>query len=187
MKDGRFFSKRLSTDSTNAYILNETAVKKFGWQNAENKIITQGGNDENAEWKNVIGVIQDFNYSSLEQKIPPMVIRVSNGGERYLSLQLAIKDVPGTIDYIKNTYSKFSSGYPFDYYFLKDEFAKYYRLSQTMGKLLIVFTLMAILISCIGILGLVAYSTEQKSKEIGIRKVLGASWEISQLCSVKNS
>lgn len=175
MKKGRFFSPDLSSDSVNSYILNETAVKKFGWPNAENKIITNGGNDENAEWKNVIGVIQDFNYSSLEQKIPPMVISVSNGGNSYLSLQLAIKDLSGTIDYIKNTYSKFSSGYPIDYYFLKDEFAKYYRSSQTIGKLLIVFTIMAILISCIGILGLVAYSTEQKSKEIGIRKVLGAS------------
>ena len=134
-----------------------------------------GGNDEDAQWKNVIGVIQNFNYSSLKQNISPMVISVKKGGNSFLSLQLTTNDVKGTIDLIKKTYSRFSAGYPFDYFFLKDEFAKYYRDGETIGKLLITFTSMAIIISLIGILGLVAYSTEQKSKEIGIRKVLGAS------------
>ncbi len=175
MRSGRFFSSEFSSDSTNAYILNETAMKKFGWQKVDGKIITMGGNDEDAHWKNVIGVMQDFNYSSLKQNIPPMVIRVKNGGNNFLSLQLSTNNIKGTVDFIKKTYSKFSSGYPFDYFFLKDEFAKYYRDGETTGKLLITFTAMAIFISLIGILGLVAYSTEQKSKEIGIRKVLGAS------------
>jgi putative ABC transport system permease protein len=90
-------------------------------------------------------------------------------------MQLTTNDVSGTIEYIKKTYAGFSSGYPFDFFFLKDEFQKYNRSGEAIGKLLIVFTAMAIFISLIGILGLVAYSTEQKSKEIGIRKILGAS------------
>jgi len=175
MEKGRFFSPDLSSDSVNSYILNETAVKKFGWQNAIGKIITIGGTEDEPEWKNVIGVMQDFNYSSLKEKILPMIVSVSKGGNRFLSMQLTTNDVSGTIEYIKETYSKFSSGYPFDFFFLKDAFQKYNKTGETIGKLLIVFTGMAIFISLIGILGLVAYSTEQKSKEIGIRKVLGAS------------
>lgn len=118
MKDGRFFSRRLSTDSTNAYILNETAMRKFGWQNIDGEIITKGGNDENVHWENVIGVLQDFNYSSLKQNIPPMVLSVKKGGNNFLSLQLTTSDVKSTREFIKKTYSKFSSGYPFDYFFL---------------------------------------------------------------------
>lgn len=175
MKEGRFFSPDLSSDSAKAYILNETAVKKFGWQDAIGKIITRGGNDDEAEWKKIIGVMQDFNYSSLKQNIKPMAIAVGSGGNRYLSMQLNASDINGTINFIKKVYARYSPGYPFDYYFLKDQFAKYYRDGETVGKLLLVFTGMAIFISLIGILGLVAYSTEQKSKEIGIRKVLGAS------------
>ncbi len=175
MKEGRFFSADLSSDSVNSYILNETAVKKFGWQDAIGKVITIGGTEDEPEWKNVIGVMPDFNYSSLKDKIPPMIVSVNKGGNRFLSMQLTTNDVSGTIEYIKKTYAGFSSGYPFDFFFLKDEFQKYNRSGEAIGKLLIVFTAMAIFISLIGILGLVAYSTEQKSKEIGIRKILGAS------------
>ena len=118
IKSGRFFSPEFSSDSTNAYILNETAMRKFGWQNIDGEIITKGGNDENVHWENVIGVLQDFNYSSLKQNIPPMVLSVKKGGNNFLSLQLTTSDVKSTREFIKKTYSKFSSGYPFDYFFL---------------------------------------------------------------------
>ncbi|HKI79227.1 MAG TPA: ABC transporter permease [Ignavibacteriaceae bacterium] len=175
IKQGRFFSKNLGRDSIDAYILNETGAKKFGWSNPIGKVITIGGNDEDADWKNVVGVLQDFNYSSLKENIPPMILQLKNGGNRYLSLQLSTNDISGTVDYIKKTYSQFEQTYPLNFFFLQDEFEKYYKAESTIGELLGVLTGMAILISCVGILGLAAYSTEQKSKEIGIRKVLGAS------------
>ena len=173
MISGRYFSPEFATD-TAAYILNETAVKKLGWNNPVGKRITSGGMD-NPNFMPVIGVIQDFNYTSLREEIRPTIIKLKNSGSRFLSLQLETKNVSGTLDFIKETYSGYSQNYPFDYFFLNDNFEKYYSTDKTMGKLLSVFSVLAIIISSIGVLGLVAFSTEQKSKEIGVRKVLGAS------------
>lgn len=174
MTCGRYFSPQYGSDSANSYILNEAALTKLGWNNFSEKKITQGS-IEDARWRDVIGTIQNFHYSSLRENIAPIIFTLEDKGNRFLSLQLQTSGITATIDRVKEIHAQFSPGYPFDYYFLNQSFEKYYQAERTIGKLLSVFTLMAILISCIGVLGLVSFTAEQKSKEIGIRKVLGAS------------
>jgi putative ABC transport system permease protein len=174
LKAGRYFSEDFATDTSSAYILNETAAAKLGGRSAIGKRITIGDGGTDAEYCNVIGIIQDFNYSSLKDNISPVIFRFRPMGGRFLSLQLKETGITSTVDFIKRTYSTFSPSYPFEFFFIKESFEKYYRAESTIGKLLFIFSILAVIISCIGILGLVSFSTEQKSKEIGVRKVLGA-------------
>lgn len=175
MKSGRFFSKDFSTDTSDVYIINETAQKVLGWQNINDKKITIGGGGDDADFRKIAGVISDFNYSSLRDKIVPTIFYLVPEGNRFLSVRLNENNLSSTVSFIENTLNKFSPAYLPEYYYIKDSFAKYCRAEVMMSQLLSVFSVLAIFISSIGILGLVAFTTEQKSKEIGIRKVLGAS------------
>lgn len=175
MKDGRFFSPEHSTDTSEAYILNETAVKKLGWKNPIGKRITKESTEPDSKYSSVIGVMPDFNYSSLENEISPTIFRLRPNGGRFLSLRLNTKDVKAALDFVGKIEASFSPTYPFDFFFIKERFETYSRSGVVIGKLLGFFSVLAVILSCIGILGLISYSTEQKSKEIGVRKVLGAS------------
>lgn len=175
MKQGRFFSRDFSTDTSDAYILNETAVKKLGWQNPIGKRITIGGADTDSKYCSVVGVLPDFNYSSLQNEINPTVFRLNPNGGRFLSCRLNTKDIAAAIDFIRQKESVFSPAYPLDFFFIKERFENYNRGGIVIGKMLGFFSALAVILSCIGILGLISYSIEQKSKEIGVRKVLGAS------------
>ncbi len=175
LKAGRFFSSKYSTDTSNAYILNETAVKKLGWANPIGKRITIGSVDSDSKFCNVIGVIPDFNYASLENEITPTVFRLKPNGGKFLSVRLKTAEIIPTINFIKEAVTVFSPAYPFDFFFIKERFENYNRAGVIIGKLLGFFSVLAVILSCIGVLGLISYSTEQKSKEIGVRKVLGAS------------
>ena len=175
IKEGRFFSPDYSTDTSEAYIINETAAKKLGWKNPVGKRLTMGGADPDAKYINVIGVLPDFNYSSLQNEISPTVFRLNTKGGRFLSMRLNTNEVSHTLDYVRKTEATFSPAYPFDFFFIKERFESYNRSGVMIGKLLGFFSVLAVILSCIGILGLISYSTEQKSKEIGVRKVLGSS------------
>jgi len=123
---------------------------------------------------NVIGVIKDFNFNSLREQVAPLVLTLQqdNGG---MALQISGRDIPGLLDEIKTSWKSMASSEPFSYTFLDDEFNKQYGADQRRGEIFLIFSILAILIACLGLFGLVTFAAEQRVKEIGIRKVLGAA------------
>lgn len=172
MAYGRNFSKEMLTDSS-AVILNETAAKMLGFQQPLNKFIYGPGGVP----FHIVGVVKDFNAGSLHNKIPPLVLKNSldNGA---MAFRVETKNLPKLISEIKTLYhTKYANmaGQPFSYSFMDEEFNHLYHSEQNIGRIFISFSFFSILIACLGLLGLVTYAAEQRIKEIGIRKVLGAS------------
>jgi putative ABC transport system permease protein len=170
MVAGRSFSSAFNDDGTKI-ILNEAAVKKMDLKDPIGKIIKTGNFESQ-----VIGVVNDFQYGSLHQKIEPLVFRFR---EEAIGENVVVKIKAGTtatsIAAIQKIYEKFHPKYTFEYSFLDEDYQKLYASEQRIGVLSNFFTALAILIACLGLFGLAAFSTEQRTKEIGIRKVLGAS------------
>jgi putative ABC transport system permease protein len=169
---GRNFSKDFGSDSS-AVVINEAAVRDLGWKNnntAISKTIVSSGRRE----YNVIGVVQDFNYTSAKQKIVPvmMMLRHNNGS---LMVKVRTGDISALLADIKKYWITFNSRTPFSYYFLDDKFASLYAAEEKTGQIFTMFAVVAVMIASLGLFGLVAFTTEQRTKEIGIRKVLGAS------------
>ncbi len=171
---GRNFSKSFSTD-TNNYVINESAVAALGWtlQNAIGKNIKYGGISGQ-----VIGVVKDFHFESLHQKIIPLIFFMPsshNGSYNRMSIKINSDNVRSTIASIEETWHKYLPQTPFDFTFLDEKFAHLYRSEQQQGTLFTIFSCIAIFIACLGLFGLSAFTITQRVKEIGIRKVLGAS------------
>lgn len=167
--EGRGFSKNFSSDLGNVYILNESAVKKFGWKSPvgkEFKVIEKG---------TVIGVVEDFNYKSLHQEIRPIVLYVYPKSFQYLSVRINPVGVSDTLEFLKNKWQEIISGQSFEYSFLDDDFDSLYKSELRLGKIFSIVTTLAIFIACLGLFGLAAFSVEQRTKEIGIRKILGST------------
>jgi putative ABC transport system permease protein len=173
MVAGRAFSKNFTTDSTQAMVINESAAKMLGYgspQEALNKKFRQWGRQGN-----IVGVVKDFNYKSLRQNITPLTMRVDPGSFGLISIKVAGNNLPATIKAIGNQWNQIIPNRPFEYNFLDEFFDRQYRDEDHFGNLFLNFAVLAIFISCLGLLGLSSYSTMQRTKEIGIRKVLGAS------------
>ena len=168
---GRNFSKDFSSDSAGV-LINEAAVHQLGWSrtNPVGKSIVRSGQQE----FKVVGVVADFHYASVKQKIAPliMMLRNNNGG---LMIKIHTDDVKRFVTDLKKRWNAFNAAGPFDYHFLDDNYASLYAAEQTTGRIFTAFTIVAILIASLGLFGLAAFITEQRTKEIGIRKVLGAS------------
>ncbi|HTL08571.1 MAG TPA: FtsX-like permease family protein, partial [Chitinophagaceae bacterium] len=124
---------------------------------------------------NIIGVVQDFHFRSLQEVIKPLSLRIEPNGCDLISVHITSSNIPQTIAAIENKWKSLIPKRPFNYFFLDEFFDKQYRSEVRFGKLFLNFALLAIFISCLGLLGLASYSTMQRTKEIGIRKVLGAS------------
>ena len=177
LQDGRFLSKEFTTDSASV-VLNETAVKKFGYEQPIGQKINQFNSNELQDYTTytVVGVVKDFNFESLRDNIEPLGFFY--GGDQRSSLSVrfdAGSDIGGFIEKIKNKWDAVSPGLPFDYAFLDDRFARMYQSEQRLGNIFIVFAGLAIFIACLGLLALAAFTAERRMKEIGVRKVLGAS------------
>jgi putative ABC transport system permease protein len=173
MVAGRGFSKEFGTDTTQAMVLNEAAVKLFGYsspQDAIGKRFKQWGREGK-----IIGVMKNFHFKSLQQDIKPLSMRIEPDRWDLVTVNISASNVPATIAAIENKWKASISNRPFSYYFLDEFFDKQYKSEQRFGKLFLNFAILAIIISCLGLLGLASYSTLQRTKEIGIRKVLGAS------------
>ena len=179
---GRDFSKDMSTDAEEAFIINETAVKELGFGSPE-KALGQRMNWNKwipdslhpVKQGKVIGVVQDFHYKSLHEKVTASVIQIYPPVVFKVAVKLKTADIKSTIAYINDTWNKFSPGYPMDYKFMDETYGKMYKNEEKLGSLLLIFTIMAIVVGCMGLFALAALSAEQRTKEIGIRKVLGAS------------
>jgi len=166
---GRNFSRDFSTDEQNAYILNESAAKELEFDDPIGKRITV--NETEGE---IIGIVKDFHSNSLHQKIEPVAFRLRPWNVFYLSVKISAFDIPETVAYIEETWKKFSPDKPVEYFFLDDQIDRMYRDERRLGQIFNYFTFLAIFIACLGLYGLVSYSAERKTREIGIRKVLGA-------------
>jgi putative ABC transport system permease protein len=170
---GRNFSKDFPGDQQNSVILNQAAVRALGWKDPVGKKMSFGPNDTNP--LTVIGVVKDFHFASMRHQIEPLMIVNQAQANNTLSLRIKPGNVSGTISSIQKTWEKINSGHPFEFSFLDDEFNELYKSEQNFAELISGFTWLAIFIACLGLFGLASYMTEQRTKEIGIRKVLGAS------------
>ena len=173
---GRNFSKSFGTDSA-AVIINESAVRELGLQNPLTETLFRPDGDPpnlKPHAYHIIGVVKDFNYASMHSKIEPMVIQLAEnrGG---IALRMRTAGVATIIEQVKKEWNSLAPGQPFQYSFMDADFNALYQNEQRTGKLFISFALFAILIGCLGLLGLITYAAEQRAKEIGVRKILGAN------------
>jgi putative ABC transport system permease protein len=183
LKDGRNFSKEFATDVNQAFILNETAARQFNWDSAIDKEITWF-DDDNTRVGKVIGVVEDFHYQSLHRGIDPLILHVLPEGFNSMLVKLSTNDLTATLDFVQQKWSTFDPGHTFEFTFLSEDFNQLYRSEEKMQSIVGYFTSLAIFIACLGLLGLASYSAERRTKEIGVRKVLGASvWGIVRLLS----
>jgi len=177
LKDGRFFSPEFSTDNT-AVVINEKAAEIMGLKNPVEEVLT-------APWGaklTIIGVLKDFHFQSLHYKIEPLMMQKGESNNLYVKMKP--DHIPATVEFINKTFKSFDPGLPIDFHFLDDDFDNLYRAEQQMSKIFGYFSLLAIIISCLGLIGLSSFMTERRTKEIGIRKANGAkSNEIFALLS----
>jgi putative ABC transport system permease protein len=169
--EGRDFSERFANDST-GFLLNESAVKMFGWKDSpigKNIVL-------NGVWEGeVIGVVKDFNFASLHQEISPLIISMPRTGSDNIYIKLEAGDLTATMKQLEADWNAMHPDLPFDYTFLDSHVGNMYRSDQQFSALVFAFSGLAIFLACIGLYGMVAYSIDTKQKEIGVRKVLGAS------------
>ncbi|MGE5812295.1 MAG: FtsX-like permease family protein, partial [Ignavibacteria bacterium] len=171
MVEGRNFSKAFPSDSNEAVIINEAAVKALEWKNPAGKKFNS--NSENP--LTVIGVVKDFHFASMRHRIEPLIIVNQPQPNNTMTVRIKGGKVSETISMIENAWGRTNPNHPFEYTFLDEEFDQLYRSEQKFARLIVSFTWLAIFIACLGLFGLASYMTEQRTKEIGIRKVLGAS------------
>lgn len=172
MAAGRNFDKAYSTDSA-CVIINQAAVRDLGWANSNpiGKTIVRSGQQE----YKVIGVTEDFHYASVKQKIAPLMIRLGGTYRSGLIVKLKTNNLPALLSDMKNQWASINPGAPFSYFFLDEEFASQYASEQKTGQIFTAFALIAIAIACLGLFGLTTFIIQQRTKEIGIRKIFGAS------------
>ena len=178
---GRDFSREITTDAHTAFIVNETAIRELGLASSPEETIGKP-----LEWPmwvdydtlkigSVIGVVKDFHFASLHETIQTAVLQIYPDSYWKMALRLNTDNIAGTVASIESTWDQFETGYPIDYAFVDAGFGAMYAQEQRLSRLLVIFSGLAIFIACIGALGLALFSAEQKRKEIGIRKVMGAS------------
>ncbi|MCK5469012.1 MAG: ABC transporter permease, partial [Cyclobacteriaceae bacterium] len=176
--EGRNFSKEFPSDST-AIIINESAVKRFGWIEDDNKPIGKYVQMINPNLGTrlklyVVGVVKDFNFESLKSDISANVMVLNSKGN-FISIRVKPGNMSELLKEFESMWKNMANNAPFQYSFLDQRFDDLYQSEQKMSKIFTVFTSIAIFIACLGLLGLAAYTTEQRTKEIGIRKAMGAS------------
>ena len=170
---GRDFSKDIITDASESFILNKEAVKQLGWSNPSDAI---GKTFELSNGKKgvIIGVVKDFNFTSLREKIGPVVLQQWSW-LNYILVKVEPSHLTDILKYCKETWHEFEPDNPFSYSFLDDSFNNYYKSEIRFGYLSGFFTFLAILIACLGLFSMAAFTAEKRTKEFGIRKVVGAS------------
>lgn len=178
MKEGRNFSREYSTEQSSAFIVNETAKQAFGWgDNALNKKI-QWGLLENGQAQNegkVVGVVSDFNFLSLHNPLEPLILCYNPNSGRNLSVRLSSGDYSSTIRDLEQSWKSLATNHPFDFTFFDQELEANYVEEEKVFSVFTYFSGISIILACLGLFALLSYSIQSRAKEIGVRKVLGAS------------
>ncbi len=169
--EGRNFSEEVITDVNRAYILNEAAVKALRWKKAVGKPFRVWDEDIGQ----VIGVVKDFHFKSLHHVIEPLVLRIKPEWTWNAAVRVSTANISKALQTIQKVWLEIETAIPIKYRFLDSDFDRHYHSEEKLGKLFGIFTGLAIFIACLGLLGMASFSTQQRLKEIGIRKVLGAS------------
>ena len=172
---GRDFSREMSTDKQRAFLVNEVAVHQFGWEDPVGRTIKIQGLGLGGAALTVIGVVKDFHYASLREELEPICIGAGMGGLDKLVIRVRTENITGLISQLEDTWKEIDPNRPFDFFFLDDFFDSQYRSEERLNRIFASFSGLAIIIACLGLFGLSSFMAEQRTKEIGIRKVLGAS------------
>lgn len=167
--EGRALSADITSD-VDGMLINETTAKQLGWESAVGKWIRFRGKE-----RPVIGVVRDFNFLSLHQEMAPLAMILNPGQLTRVMVKVSPNNLPESLAYIEQTMVTFQPDYPFEYHFLDDAFNNMYQTETRLGGLFSYFTGLALVIACLGLFGLAAFTAAQRTKEIGVRKVLGAS------------
>lgn len=168
MAEGRFFSKDFPSDTVNNVVINETFARIIGKKNIVGTVLTSGNQSYH-----VVGVMKDFNFTNLLTKTGPLLMYLSNS-PRFVFVKIS-RHLPEVLGYIKKVYAEFNPGLPLQYHFLDETYERSFEGETRLSKIFNDFSVLAIIISCLGLFGLASFVAEQRTKEIGIRKVLGAS------------
>ena len=177
--DGRFFSPEMPTDSF-AVVVNETTLKVFDITDPLSARFYQPQqNGQSNQYYHIIGVVKDFHYEDMHEEIHTVIMHFMRGNYGgVITIKLGDGSVQETVEFVNRTWEDFNSSYPFEYSWLDDDFDSLFETEQRTSKILAIFSLLSIFISCLGLLGLISYTTNQRTKEIGIRKTMGASVSI---------
>jgi putative ABC transport system permease protein len=172
LASGRYFSKDFATDTTEAFMINEATCQMLNLKNEDaiGKNIMYAGSKGK-----IIGVLKDFHFESLHRQITPLIFYPFSQGYSAITVKVEGEKLDKALVYLEATHKKFAPDAPFDYNFVDEQFGKLYEAEQRQGNLFTFFAFMAIFIACLGLLGLAMFSIQQRTKEIGVRKVLGAS------------
>lgn len=169
MIDGRFFEEGYATDTSDAIVINETAARIMEMQDPVNKWISWGD-----QRYNIIGVIRDFHFLPMTEEISPLVLINAPANASTIFIKVDGRDKERTITYLQDAWEKINPGFPFEYQFLEDSYRELYISEDRLGRIFKYFAILSVFISCLGLFGLAAFMAEQRKKEIGIRKILGA-------------
>jgi putative ABC transport system permease protein len=176
LKEGRDFSPEFPADTNDAIILNETAVKQLSVpEPVLGQLIVWAEDQDTTYYAKVVGVVKDFHFASLRNEIRPFAFVITPSRTWYFALKMSGENMRETLAQIESTWSSMVPGRPFDYYFLDESIDKLYRSEQNFRTVFSAMTALSLVIACLGLFGLSAFTAEQRTKEIGIRKVLGAS------------
>jgi putative ABC transport system permease protein len=166
---GEFFADNISENGSPVYVLNESAIKKFGWKDPIGKQLDIIGKGD------VIGVVKDFNFKSLHNALEPTAIAFYPDRFDNLLIRISTENIPGTLHFLDKKWESFFPQYPFVYSFLRDDFQKMYEKETKTYRIIKYVSFMALFIACIGLFGLVLFTIDRRVKEIGLRKIAGAS------------
>lgn len=170
---GRGFSRDFPTDVAEAFVINEAAARALGWDDPVGRRLTLEEGD--GKTATVVGIVKDFHLASLHQEVEPAVLHIWPQRLTSLAVRLGANDMEGVLGFLEAEWRRHVPGEPFEYFFLDEHFSRQYASEVRLGKIFGYFALLAVCIACLGLLGLVAFMVERRRKEVGVRKVLGAS------------
>ncbi|MFC2160066.1 ABC transporter permease [Acidobacteriota bacterium] len=174
--EGRDFSKDMSTDASEAFLINEAAVRAWQLENPLETRLEWGGPEYGVEKKGkVIGVLKDYQFQSLKDEINPLVIQIEPQDTTVFTFRVRPEGIPETLRFIETKWKELDPAHPFEYYFMDESFDRLYRSEEKLSQIFGIFSSLAIFIAALGLFGLALFMVEQRTKEIGVRKILGAT------------
>ncbi|OGD23681.1 MAG: hypothetical protein A2Y70_00415 [Candidatus Aminicenantes bacterium RBG_13_64_14] len=175
MVAGRAFQKEMGTDIAGAFLINEAAVKAFGWSRPEEALGKRLRTGNGGRVLTIIGVTKDFHYRGLQAPVEPLAMEFNPGMLAYLTLKVEAADARSTLAFVERTWKETFPERPFESFFLDDDFDRQYRADERVGRIFGIFMLLGLFIACLGLSGLASFTAASRTREIGIRKILGAS------------